>query len=144
MGSFNCAEFRAWHSTGSFTELQTIGMENSWKGHRTYSPTLSFWIKFELFLKVPYIGNVTSSQTNRSRTSILLTGKYFLPIFYSYQLQLKPITFYPHHLGHEENCIPFNFIFDSRYFKNCLFAIFSSSYLTEALAWHGPALILGI
>jgi len=66
MGSFNRAEFSSWHSTCSFTELQTIGTEKSWKGHQVYSPTIFLnqgninyvqnvpgSYQFELFLKVP-------------------------------------------------------------------------------------------
>lgn len=48
MGSFNRAEFRSWHSTCSFTELQIIAMGKGWKGQRVYSPTLPFWTKVML------------------------------------------------------------------------------------------------
>lgn len=105
MGSFNCAEFRSWHSTCSFTELQISGMEKRWKDRRIYSTflyqgTINYVqnvpgsYQLELSIKVSYMGNSTSSQTNCSRPLILTIEKYFLPIFYfSYSnLSLLPFT----------------------------------------------------
>lgn len=146
MGSFNCAEFRPWHPTCSFTELQTTGVEKNLGMSEFFYPLyLSGPKYYQLIQNLPksyqselfwsFLYGQFHISIDKAHVYSLLS--LFIPQYPSLQwksifsplllflLKFKSTMFYQLHCEHEEHFIPFHSVFDSWYFRMCLLQFFT-------------------